>query len=229
MQKIVIISLLLVNLLVACQAQQTDVNTFEKGLAADSVTVLDVRTTQEFNTGHLSNALHADWLNTKEFERRISFLNKQKPIYVYCLAGGRSAAAANYLKSNGFSNVVDLKGGINAWKAASKKVEGANESVKQMELTTFNTAIANGLVLVDVGASWCPPCVQMQPIIKKIVNNYNGQFKLLNVDGGNDKLVTEQLKVEQLPVFIVYKNGVQIWRKDGVATEAELKKALAIQ
>ncbi len=89
----------------SCTAQLNvlDVTTFEKGINSnDSVQILDVRTPDEYNSGHIKNALLANWNDKSEFERRISFLDKTKPVYVYCLAGGRSAAAAKKIIAIGF-------------------------------------------------------------------------------------------------------------------------------
>ena len=216
-------------LFTACKGQTLKVAEFEMAIKSDTVNVLDVRTANEFNTGHLAKALHADWLNKPEFERRTAFISKEKPLYVYCLSGARSAAAATFLRNKGYKKVIELNGGITAWNNAAKPTEGSNSDAKQMAQIDFDNAINAKLVLVDVGATWCPPCVQMKPIINKLVKAYAASFTLLNVDGGIDKTIVANLKVEKLPVFIVYKNGIQLWRKDGVATEKELKTALGLK
>ena len=83
------ISLLLLSLPV--HAQTVDVDTFEKGLD-DGVQLLDVRTPEEYQQGHLENAMLANWKDNEEFVRRIEAMDKSEPVYIYCLSGGRSAA-----------------------------------------------------------------------------------------------------------------------------------------
>lgn len=211
-------------LLAACIAQDKTALTadeFEKGISKDSVQVLDVRTPGEYQSGHIKNALLADWKDVKEFERRISFIDKDKPVYVYCLAGGRSAAAAEKMRKEGYTKIYELTGGINAWKAASKKLEGVTAQ-PQMSLQSFNDSLmANKLVLVDFGAEWCPPCKKMEPVIKNVLTQ-NKTATLLKVNGGNDTEIMSKYGVTALPVFIIFKEGKQIWRKEGVATEKEL-------
>jgi thioredoxin len=222
------IGILLILFFFSCTAQNKQAlsaDAFEKGMTKDAAQILDVRTVGEFNSGHLQNALWADWNNETEFNRRSSFIDKKRPVYVYCLSGGRSAAAATKMRKQGF-NVYELKGGINAWKAANKNIVGQSTE-KQMTIDAYNVGIAsNTNVLVDFGATWCPPCKTMEPIIETLQKKYEGKFSLLKVDGGKDEALLKKYKVTALPVFIVYKNGKEIWRKDGVATEKELETAL---
>lgn len=215
---------------VSCLAQiktSLTASEFEAGIVnKDSVQLLDVRTAQEYNSGHLKNALLADWKDKNEFERRIGFIDKQKPVYIYCLGGGRSAAAAAKMRAAGYVNVFELKGGINAWKADSKEIEGQTNE-KQMSREDLDKAInASRIVLVDFGAEWCPPCRQMQPVLKNLQKNNPGKFTLVKVDGGKDEALLKQYSVTALPVFILFKNGKQVWRKDGVAAEKEIAALL---
>lgn len=210
----------------SCNAQTKTVLTadeFEKEITTKKdIQILDVRTSGEFFGGHIKNALQADWNNKTEFERRLSFVDKNKPVYVYCLAGGRSAAAADKMRKAGYINVYELSGGTNAWRAANKPLEGASTE-KQMSMDVFMTSInASKTVLVDFGASWCPPCIQMEPVLKSLANNNKGKFTLVKVDGGRDHDILQTYKVTALPVFIVFKEGKEIWRRDGIATEQEL-------
>lgn len=78
------------------------------------VILLDVRTSQEFNGGHLDGAVNMDWFS-EDFNTQVETLDKQKTIYVYCKAGGRSLKAQERLKQLGFSNVVNLEGGYDAY------------------------------------------------------------------------------------------------------------------
>lgn len=203
------------------------VEQFEKSiLSKDSIQILDVRTPLEYASGHIKDALLADWTNKEEFARRTAFIDKNKPVYVYCLAGGRSALAAEQLKANGYAHVYNLDGGIKAWKAAGKLLD-VQTTTPQMTLDAFSQAVnVPGIVLVDFGAKWCPPCKMMEPILQRLQTEQPGKFNLLKVDGGNDELVMKAYNVTTLPVFIIFKNGKQVWRKDGVASEEELKAQL---
>lgn len=208
------------------QKEKLDANEFATAIVKDSIHLLDVRTPGEYASGHLKGSLLANWNDKTEFERRTSYLEKNKPLYVYCLSGGRSAAAADKFRKNGFTQVYELKGGINAWKQASLPVEGMSNE-KQMTADEFDAAIkSSSLVLVDFGAEWCPPCKKMEPAIKAIAEKNAGKLKLVKVDGGRDLDLLKKYNVEALPVLLLFKNGQQVWRKDGIADENEIQAQL---
>lgn len=223
-------SLIISFLIFSCNAQtktSLTADEFEKATSAkDSIQLLDVRTPGEYSSGHISNALQADWNDPAEFNRRITYIDKNKPVYVYCLSGGRSSAAASQLRKMGYENVYELKGGTNAWKAANKPLVG-NSVAKQMSLEDFNKSISGPKnVLVDFGAEWCPPCKKMEPVLASLQANNAGKFTLVKVDGGNDQDILQKYKVTALPVFIIFKDGKEVWRKDGIASEKEIAEHL---
>jgi rhodanese-related sulfurtransferase len=77
--------------------------------------VVDVRTPAEYNDGHIEGAQLINW-NDSQFENQINQLDKSKPIVVYCAVGGRSGKAYARLKTLGFKEVFDMKGGFDAWR-----------------------------------------------------------------------------------------------------------------
>jgi rhodanese-related sulfurtransferase len=84
--------------------------------------VLDVRTAQEVANGKIANAINYD-INDSNFEQQMQKLDKTKLVYVYCAAGGRSKKAMNWMKANGFTQVVNLAGGFDAWTKNNLPVE----------------------------------------------------------------------------------------------------------
>ena len=92
---------------------------FYKAIGNKKVQLIDIRTPEEYNSGHLEKAVNIDFYN-KGFITQMNQLNKNTPIYIYCHSGGRSGRAAKQLTNAGFSKVIDLKGGIVAWKKDKK-------------------------------------------------------------------------------------------------------------
>jgi thioredoxin len=222
----------LLSLLVSCNNQaQTNKHAtpeqFEMGMKSTGVQLLDVRTAQEFNAYRLNGALQADWNNQDQFRDRTRYLDKNRPVYVYCLSGARSSAAADYLREIGFISVVDLNGGLSAWKRAGKEVLIA-EKVPETSQETYQQMIRSGsIVLVDYGAAWCPPCKKMEPVLLAWMEEKKGTVKLVKIDGGTDAQLMTMNKVEAMPTFIVYKDGKESARKQGVLTKEELDELIS--
>jgi rhodanese-related sulfurtransferase len=83
-------------------------------ISQQEVVVLDVRTQEEYNSGHIPDAL---LIPVSELESRLDELNMADHILVYHSCGGCSKKAAQILVDNGFFYVCNLKGGIGQWKA----------------------------------------------------------------------------------------------------------------
>lgn len=79
--------------------------------------VLDVRTPEEFATGHLAGAVMIDF-NGPEFEAQIDVLDRDTPYLLYCRSGNRSGQARALMEQLGFVDVADIDGGILAWEQA---------------------------------------------------------------------------------------------------------------
>lgn len=220
----VVVAISCLSILAACnsEAQQTDLSVaeFEKAIAQNNIQILDVRTQGEYQSGYLKNALLADWNNEAEFQQRIKALDKSRPVYTYCLSGGRSSAATKYLKQNDFT-VYNLSGGISAWKRDNKPVEQA-AMVRQMNLQEYLAQIpSDKTVLVDFSAVWCPPCKKMTPLLDSLEKTNGHQFVLVKVDGGNQTDICKELEVVSFPTFIVYKQGKEVWRREGLVEAKE--------
>jgi rhodanese-related sulfurtransferase len=207
------------------QPQTISASQFKAAIEKPGVQILDVRTAGEYQSGHIQNALQANWNDAKEFQDRTQHLDKSKPVYVYCQAGGRSAAAQSFLTEKGYT-VVNLEGGMSNWKMNQLPVEG-NANAVQMRVADFDKVITeNKMVLVDIGATWCPPCRKMQPIVDQIKKEQGSNVYFLAVDGGVDMDVMKHLQFESLPTFIIYKNGKEVWRKQGIVAAEEFQKVL---
>ncbi|MEN9597810.1 MAG: hypothetical protein RL596_121 [Bacteroidota bacterium] len=192
----------------------------------DGAQILDVRTAEEYKQSHIAQALQADWLNESQFKDRIQYLDKTKPVLVYCASGVRSKQAMQWMAKEGFSEVYNLKEGLSVWKLDGKPVV-KDESLPQMTITKFEQKIQSAqIVLVDVGANWCPPCKKMEPLLEKLNKDLTGKYTLLKVDGGNDIDVMKKINATTLPTFIAYKNGKEISRKHGIITYEELKEMI---
>jgi phage shock protein E len=88
----------------------------------DNLVILDIRTPEEFATGHIPGAINIDYYSP-DFEQKLRTLNLDVPYVMYCNSGNRSANALPLMDSIGFEEVYELDGGIQAWYAAGEPVE----------------------------------------------------------------------------------------------------------
>ena len=120
-----IISAVLCNLL-GCTAQQQnfeslDVEAFEKAISDTSVVRLDVRSIDEYASGHIAKAINIDVMKDDFTTKATSLLPKDKTIALYCRSGRRSKKAAGILVENGYK-VIELNSGISGWINARKEI-----------------------------------------------------------------------------------------------------------
>lgn len=211
----------------SCEAQTVTPEEFEKGFKEKQAQLLDVRTPEEFESGHISDAMLANINEKEEFNRRLSALDKEKPVYVYCLSGGRSHKAAEDLRNQGFKEVVELDGGINAWKNAGLPVAGKSKVPLLSEKEYLHMVSDAPVVLVDFGAPWCPPCRKMEPVISQLEKEYKGKVSIIKIDGGSQSELMKNRQITAMPGFILYRNGKEIWRTSGVAEKSEFEENFA--
>jgi len=91
-------------------------------LELDDIQLVDVRTPDEHNEEHIINSQNIDF-NSPNFEEEIKYLDKTKPVILYCKSGKRSAKCGKKLIEAGFVKIYDLEGGISKWKHKGKKIK----------------------------------------------------------------------------------------------------------
>lgn len=210
--------------------ENVDVNTFRELVIEGNGIILDVRTPGEISNGYIENASTIN-LHDKDFEEKINLIQKDKPIYVYCRSGSRSMEAAKLLEKNGFSKVYNLNGGIIAWNRNNfplvKSADFIDENIQQMSLSEFNEVlITEQPVLVDFHTVWCAPCRKMIPIVDNIEDEYKDKAVVMRIDVDKSKELGRNFNIQGVPVFILFKNGKEIWKHNGMITEEELKRQI---
>lgn len=119
-----LLSVLALATVMSCQGQTgvhvLSVDAFEQKLnATPEKIILDVRTDEEYAQGKIKSATQIDYYQ-RDFKTEVAKLDKTKPVFVYCASGVRSNSAAKILKQQGFTEIYDLKGGLNAWARSGK-------------------------------------------------------------------------------------------------------------
>ncbi len=98
-----------------------EANTIIESAPADLV-VLDVRTQDEYDEGHLAGAVMVDFY-AADFADQLATLDPTVPYVVYCRSGNRSGQAREMMNELGFLDVRDVEGGIISWTAAGLPTE----------------------------------------------------------------------------------------------------------
>jgi rhodanese-related sulfurtransferase len=112
--------------LMSCKGQETEhfklLNSaqYEQVISENEVTIIDVRTPAEYQNGHIENAQNIN-VQSGDFKAKMQNFDREKPIYIYCRSGSRSANAGRILEEMGFKEIYDLKGGILSWKGKLEK------------------------------------------------------------------------------------------------------------
>ena len=191
--------------------------------------VIDVRTPEEFYSGHIKDATNIDFYEG-DFIDKLKMVRKDLPILVYCRSGGRSSSSARKMEELGFTRVYNLVGGIGAWNNANYKTIKSKE-LKVLTQPNFTIAEVdtilknNDIVLVNFSTEWCVPCKKMKPVVQQIQEE-NPLAKILFIDADVNKKVIQRYNIQAVPVFIVFKNSKEVFRHVGIISKEELLKHL---
>ncbi len=185
--------------------------------------LIDVRTEDEFNGGHITNAKNISW-SSETWSPLVGELDKTKPVLVYCLSGGRSKKAAAKLTELGFKEVLELDGGYLAWSKANPQSNEVWTGMTKEEYAKLLTS--DKIVVVDFYAKWCAPCKKMAPYLEKMNTELASTVTIHRIDADKNKSLFNALGYQGLPVILVYKNGKETFKKNEFVSEEELRKVL---
>lgn len=196
----------------------------EKINSTPNAQILDVRTPEEYASEHIDNAKNINW-NGADFEVQVNTFDKSKPVYVYCLAGGRSEKASAKLAEMGFTKIYNLDGGIIKYNA-----DGLNKpSDKTIGLSPSeydNLLNSDKKILIDFYAEWCGPCKKMAPYLTKMESELKDKVVIIRIDADKNKTMVSKLKIDALPTLLLYENKTVQWKHSGYISEKDLRKQL---
>jgi thioredoxin len=196
--------------------------------------ILDVRTPEEFSGQHLDNAVNINW-NSNDFVSKLNTYDRKKPVFVYCMTGGRSRQAAQKLNELGFANVYELQGGIMKWNAAGLATRAYGEQgeakpadrIIGMCSQEFKELLdTDKKVLVSFYADWCAPCKKMAPYITKLQKDLSEKVTIVRLNADEHKTLVSEMKIDELPTLILYEKKQVKWQHSGFMSEEDLKKQL---
>ena len=226
----ILISLILSLTLIACSTQERNkslsASEFQSEIkSAEAGQILDVRTIDEYNKGHIEGAVLAD-ISSNLFQEITNKLDKSKTVYVYCLSGGRSGEAAIKLQQMGFKSVINLSGGMLAWQSANLPLSTNTTSPavsEGMSVADFDQQIkGKKLVIVDYNATWCGPCKQLSPVLEAWVKEQKGKVELIKIDVDANQGLAKAKQIESIPYLEFYKDGKLADKQIGMGEPNEM-------
>jgi thioredoxin len=196
----------------------------EKITATPNAQIIDVRTPQEFASGHLDNAVNIDWLGDN-FVANAEKLDKTKPVFVYCKTSNRSPQAAKKLEELGFTTIYNMQGGLLKWDAEgfSKPTDRIIGVCSQEYAELLNS---DKKVLIDFYAEWCAPCKKMTPYLLKMQKDLADKVVIIRLNADENPTLIKEMKILELPTLLIYENKELKWKHSGFISEEDLKKQL---
>ena len=99
---------------------EVDAATVDKLRQGDDVVIIDVREDWEYNDGHIPGAT---LVPLGQIPDRLAEIPQDKTVVAVCRSGNRSSQATDFLRQQGFENVHNMVGGMNAWSQAGYQIE----------------------------------------------------------------------------------------------------------
>lgn len=108
-----------------------------------------------------------------------------------------------------------------------------NETIFETSVDDFDTTVLQAshekAVLVDFWADWCPPCISLDPVLKKVVLDLSEHVQLakVEVDDGDNMKLAGQYQLRGFPTVILFMNGEEQGRFSGFKPEEQIRDFLA--
>ncbi|HEY9852310.1 MAG TPA: thioredoxin [Leptolyngbyaceae cyanobacterium] len=81
-------------------------------------------------------------------------------------------------------------------------------------------------VLVDFYATWCGPCQMMAPILEQVNTQMQGKIRVVKIDSDKYPVLASRYQIHALPTLVLFKNGQQVDRIEGVLAAPQLVQRL---
>jgi thioredoxin 1 len=95
---------------------------------------------------------------------------------------------------------------------------------------TFETEVlqSDGKVIVDFWAEWCGPCHAVSPVLDRIVDERNGDLRLVKVNIDEEPALAQRFGVQSIPTIILFRDGAPAAAAIGAQPKPALERALGL-
>ena len=132
------------------------------------------------------------------------------------------------MRSDGFTQVYEMDGGIMKWRGENLPETTDNAVVSNgMSKQQFDALlISDKLVLIDFYADWCAPCKKMKPYLEEISKEMIDKVVVIRINADDNHALCKELKIDALPVLHLYKDKSLTWTNSGFIDKSEVIKML---
>ena len=104
----------------------------------------------------------------------------------------------------------------------SRKTKASKMAFEFTDSNFQDTALAEGVSVVDFWAEWCGPCRMIGPIIEELANDYGDKVRVGKVDVDSNPETSMQFGVRSIPTILIIKDGEVVEKHVGVTTKQAL-------
>lgn len=153
---------------------------------SEEITLLDVRTVDEFSLGSITGAIN---IPLDDLRERLNEIPSNKAVYIFCAIGLRGYLASNILLQRGFNKVFNLSGGYKTYQSAVSKIENINHLEvsevrhQELDLDIQSPKPIKKFITVDACGLQCPgPILKMKKSIDAIEEG--DRIEMIATDAG---------------------------------------------
>lgn len=101
--------------------------------------------------------------------------------------------------------------------------------ITELNNDNYKEFVKEGVVLVDIWATWCNPCRTISPIVDKVSTDYQGKAKVGKLEADLNREIVSELGIRNIPTLLVYKDGEIVDRLVGSVQEEKITESLDAQ
>ena len=106
-----------------------------------------------------------------------------------------------------------------------------SELVRAVTSAEFEREVlqADGLVLVDFWAAWCPPCRRLAPTVEALAADYQGRLSVAKVDVDGNPDLAQRYGIQSIPTLILFRDGRAVDKRLGALPKDDLQQFVDAQ
>lgn len=99
--------------------------------------------------------------------------------------------------------------------------------MRVVKTNEFESAVSDGVVLVDFYADWCGPCKMIAPILEQLHDEYQGKLNIIKVDVDAEQALAQRYSIMSIPTLMLFKDGNVVGQVLGFQAKPMLKQFIA--